>query len=299
MSRESITISQKFVYKLIEYLFTMIPFQFFISLGDLTGYILYYLLKKRRRTGLSNLYIAFPEKSEKELLDILKRSFQNISKDLLEILKYYVSPAEVFKKRITIIGKENLDQSIISGKGVVILSAHFGNFPVLCGRLAIEGYQVAVIFREIHNNFFRPFMSIIQEERGLTPIKDKPRHRCVGMSIKSLKKRGLLFLQIDQNPSKKAGIIIDFFGRKIPTFRGPVSLAMRTGADIIPIFIMRKPNNHHQIIIKKPYKMKLTENKERDIRDNLQALSKITEDYIRQNPSYWWWIHRRFRKAID
>jgi len=299
MSKESITVSQKVVYKLIGYLFKIMPFQFFISLGKLTGYILYYLLKQRRRTGLSNLHIAFPEKSDKELLDILKKSFQNISKDLIEILKYYVTPAEVFKKRITIIGKENLDQSIISGKGVVMLSAHFGNFPVLCGRLAIEGYQVAIIFREIHNNFFRPFMSIIQKKRGLIPIKDKPRYRCVAMSIKCLKKRGLLFLQIDQNPSKNAGIITNFFGHKIPTFRGPVSLAMRTGADIIPIFIMRKPNDHHQIIIKKPYKMKLTGDKKKDIRDNLQVLSKTTEDHIRQNPSYWWWIHRRFRKAID
>jgi len=280
-------------------IFRVIPFPLLNCIGDLFGVIAYYLVKERRYIGLSNLRIVFPDKPDKELSIILKKCWQNIVKNMLELVKYNAVSREVIKDRVSIVGKENLEQYIEKKRGIIALSAHFGNFPLLAQRLAIEGYPIAVIYRDMHNKFFAPMAPTLQKASGIEPIPDRPRHRCVAMSLRWLKKGGILFLQIDQNPSIDSGVAVDFFGKKLPTFRGPIIFATRTDSIIVPMFIMRKHNNNHQIIIDKPYTIKTTGDNEKDIKYNLEAISKITEDYIRRYPLFWWWIHKRFRLAIS
>lgn len=284
--------------KIILLTFRHFSFPVICRVGDVIGTLLYRLLKERREIGLANLEIAFPEKSGEEREIILKRCWRNISKDLLEVVKYFVISPDMAKKRVSLFGIENLKQCFAQNRGVIALSAHYGNFPVICQRLALDGYPLAIITARMHNKVLNPMIPAAQRKVGIEPIPDNPRHRCVALSLAWLKKGGVLFLQIDQNPSEEAGVPVDFFGRKLPTFRGPVVMAMRTGAAILPMFISRKETNHHQLIIEKPFVLKLTGNNEEDIRDNLAALSKITEDYIRRDPSCWWWIHRRFRMAV-
>ena len=289
---------QEILFKTILVIFKHLTFPVICRGGDLIGMLLYYFLRQRREIGLSNLRIAFPEKSTEECEAILKKCWRNISKDLLEVPKFFVSPPNLAKERVSIVGIENLNYCLAQNRGVIALSAHYGNFPVICQRLALDGYPLAIITARMHNKALNPMIPVVQRKAGIEPIPDNPRHRCVARSLAWLKKGGILFLQIDQNPSEEAGVPVDFFGQRLPTFRGPVVMAMRTGASILPMFIIRKENNNHQIIIEKPFVLKLMGNKEKDIRDNLGALSKIAEGYIRSDPSFWWWIHRRFRMAI-
>lgn len=286
------------LFKAILLTFRLIPFRMVCSMGDGIGYILYNILKGRSAIGLSNLSLAFPEKTERERKEILKTFWKNFCKDLLEVVKYYASPSEIMGERVTLVNRENLDDLMAQKKGVIILSAHLGNFPLLCFKLGIEGYPIAVIYSEMHNRFFNPIIPLMQMSMGIEPISDKQRHACVRKSLSWLKKGGILFIQIDQSPPTEAGIPVSLFGLKVPTSRGPISLAMRTGANVLPVFIVRGGNNHHRIIIEKPYNLKLEGEINHDIRNNLEALSKITENYVRQYPTLWWWIHQRFRKAI-
>ena len=289
---------QEILLKAILVIFKHLPFPVVCRAGDLIGTLLYRFLRQRREIGLANLRIAFPEKSAEECEIILKKCWRNISKDMLEVPKFFVILPDMAKERVPIVGIENLKQCFAQNRGVIALSAHYGNFPIICQRLALDGYPLEIITARMHNKALNPMIPVMQRKMGIEPIPVNPGHRCVAMSLAWLKKGGILFLQIDQNPSEEAGVPVDFFGQKLPTFRGPVVMAMRTGAAILPMFIIRKENNNHQIIIEKPFVLKLTGNKEKDIRDNLEALSKITEGYIRRDPSFWWWIHRRFRMAI-
>ena len=289
---------QRILFKTTLGTFKHLPFPVVCRGGDLIGTLLYYFLGKRREIALSNLRIAFPEKSREECEAIFKKCWKNISKDLLEVVKYFASPPYLTRERLSITGVENLNYCLAQSRGVIALSAHYGNFPILCYRLALEKYPVAIIYSRMHNNVLNPMIPVIQKMAGIEPIPDNPRHKCVAMSLAWLKRGGILFLQIDQNPSEETGVPVNFFGQKLPTFRGPLVMAMRTGASILPMFIIRKENNHHQIIIEKPFVLNLTGDNEGDIRDNLEALSKIAEDHIRRHPSFWWWIHRHFRMAI-
>ncbi len=298
MSSSNLAGPNKHIIRSLMLVFRLIPFPFIYRVGEVEGVLAYHLIKRRHNIGISNLRIAFPDKSDKELERILLSCWQNIGKDVLETVKYCALSTEQKRKQIVIKGKEYLELAMSKQKGVIALSAHFGCFPVLCQRLAAEGYPVATIYRKMHNKLLAPLVPTLQREGGIEPIQDLPRHRCVASSLRWLKSGGILFLQIDQNPSRKAGVPIDFFGKKVPTFRGPVTFAMRTGAEILPMFILRGKDNRHQIVIHKPYELKLTGNNKEDIPLNLENLSKITEEYIRRYPEHWWWIHRRFRKAL-
>ncbi|MDY7035063.1 MAG: hypothetical protein SV375_02700, partial [Thermodesulfobacteriota bacterium] len=226
-------------------IFKVIPFSLLNGIGDLFGVLAYRLVRDRRYIGLSNLRIVFPDKPERHRSIILKKCWQNIGKNMLELVKYNAVSREVIRERVSIIGKENLEQFIGKKKGIIALSAHFGNFPLLTQRLAVEGYPIAVIYRDMHNKFLAPMVPMLQKASGIEPIPDRPRHRCVARSLRWLKKGGILFLQIDQNPSLDSGVTIDFFGKKLPTFRGPIIFATRTDSIIVPMFIIRKHKNHH------------------------------------------------------
>lgn len=290
--------SEPIILRLLLGIFRILPFDLVNRCGSLVGVMFFHFWKERKNIGLSNLRIAFPEKTDKELSAILEKCWKNIIKDILEVIKNNTASPEIIRERVTITGRENLDNCIAEGKGVIMVSAHFGNFPLLLQRLAVDGYPCAVIYNRMHNDLLAPLVPVIQRRAGLEPISDNPAHRCAVTSLAWLKKGGLLFLQIDQNPPRKAGVPVDFFGRRIPTFRGPVTFAMRTGGPILPAFILRREDNRHHIIIDSPYMIKSTGNKREDVEYNVQALSRIAEDYIRRYPSSWWWIHRRFRKEI-
>jgi len=162
----------------------------------------------------------------------------------------------------------------------------------------MEGYPIAAIYSEMHNRVFNPELPKMQRKLGIEPISERQRFACVSKSISWLKKGGILFLQIDQSPPTEAGLPVNFFGYLTPTARGPVSLAMRTGATILPAFIVRDEHNHHRVIIDKPFPLHVEGETSEDIIRNLDGLSKITEDYVRRYPTHWWWIHQRFRKAV-
>ena len=286
------------VFRAVRLFFRLIPFPVIWWVGDGVGLLLYRLLKKRSAIGLANLSRAFPDMPERERVEILKAFWRNFCKDILEVTRYYAYPAAVKGRLVTLVGRERLDALMAQKTGIIVLSAHLGNFPLLCMKLGMEGYPIAVVYGEMHNRFFNPVLPHMMRSTGIEPIFDRPRHACVGKSISWLRNKGMLFIQVDQNPLVEAGVPVDFFGFKVPTSRGPVSLAMRTAAKIVPVFIVRDKNNHHWVIVEEPVALRLEGNGNHHMRENLEALSKVTEDYIRKYPTLWWWVHQRFKMAV-
>ena len=76
---------------------------------------------------------------------------------------------------------------------------------------------------------------------------------------------------------------------------GPTALSLRTGAKIVPMFIIRQPDHTHQLIIDPPFTLEITEDRERDIRINAKRLTEIIESYVRRYPDQWAWLHRRWK----
>jgi KDO2-lipid IV(A) lauroyltransferase len=102
---------------------------------------------------------------------------------------------------------------------------------------------------------------------------------------------------IDQNPRKKYGVDVIFFDHQLPTYSGPIVLALRTGAALVPMFIHRNTNNTETLHILPEITLKKSNAKDQDVIDNLRAINVLCEAWIKKYPEQWWWVHRRFRWA--
>ncbi len=274
-----------------------LPLKHLYFVAGIFGGIGFYLMRKRRHIAYHNLQIAFGNsKTKSECDEIVKTIFLDTAKNVLEVAKLIYADPNSLKEIIRIDGLEYLDNALSQGKGVVALSAHIGNFILIGPRLILEGYPFSLIARDPKDKILAKTLSDIKMKIGLDSIPDKPRRICVAKSLASLKKNSILYLQIDQNASSQ-DLWVDFFGWLVPTFRGPVVFSFRTGAPILPMFIIRDASNHHKLIIKPPFKLVITENKEDDILQNTAKLTKLIEAYIKQYPNQWWWLHRRWKKA--
>ena len=125
-------------------------------------------------------------------------------------------------------------------------------------------------------------------------IYAQPRNVCVNSTIESLRNNEAVFIPIDQNFGS-AGVFVDFFGVKAATATGPVVLAQRTKAALLPCFIIRQSDDTHNIVFEPEMVLGEGVNSQETIRINIQKLTTIIESYIRRYPAEWGWIHRRWK----
>lgn len=255
------------------------------------------LMGKRRKIVYHNLQLAFGSTGSGDgYRKIAKRAFCDSFKNAVEISKLIFSGPSYIKGIMNIEGLEHLERAIGQGRGVVAVSAHMGNFPLIGPRLIAEGYRFSLLLRDPKDGKLASSLADVRKELGIESIPVDPRKTCIVESLKCLKQNGILFLQIDQNASSR-DLWVDFFGWEVPTFKGPVVFSMRTGAPLIPLFTVRDAPDHHRLIIAPPFAIEDTGDRDRDILITTARLTKLIESYIRQYPTQWWWFHRRWRKA--
>lgn len=249
---------------------------------------------KQRRIALESLSIAFGrEKSKAEIEGIAKDCFIYMAKSAVELM-YLMDKPLLLKERVEITGRENLDKALAAGKGVILISAHFGNFPLLLGRLAQDGYKVGGIMRPMRDARVEKIFLEKRDRFGVKTIYSQPRNECVNNTISALRNNELVFIPVDQNFGT-GGVFVNFFGMKAATATGPVVLAQRTGASLVPCFIIRQPGDRHKVIFDPELGLREGKDPQDTILVNIQAITDIIESYIRKYPAEWGWIHRRWK----
>jgi KDO2-lipid IV(A) lauroyltransferase len=254
---------------------------------------------RRKKIALANLRLVFGKrKTEDEIQAIYKDGLTRTLTSFVEAMKFCFLPRAVAKERIEITGKETLDATLKRGKGIIIAGLHLGNFPLLAAKLAMEGYPIAVIIKKPRNRYVAQLYIRMTGMVGVGFIDGGERRQATQRSLRQLREGGIVYIVVDQNPPYP-DIMVDFFGYPVPSFKGPVVLAMRTGAHILPAFIVYDKGWRQTIMIEKPFVLEITGDNERDIAHNLARLMKLIEGYIEQYPEQWWWWHRRWKRHID
>ncbi|MDP1854159.1 MAG: lysophospholipid acyltransferase family protein [Candidatus Omnitrophota bacterium] len=257
----------------------------------------FFIAVRHRRTAYESLNIAFGNKKNKqEITKIIKDCFVGMAKGILEMLAFFSKP-QLLDKMVSVEGRDNLDEALSKGKGVIMVSGHFGNFPLLLTKLVILGYKVNLVLRRMRDGradeYFNKRRSIV----GIKSIYTQPRTECVKNIITALRNNEIVFMLMDQNFGSGAGVFVDFFGRKAATATGPVVFALRTDAEIVPAFIFRKADNMHQLTIEPRIVLGTQADADKDkiIFDNVAKITGIIERYVRAHPAEWGWIHRRWK----
>ena len=254
----------------------------------------YLVARKQRKIALESLSMAFgQDKSSPQIKQIAKECFTFMAKSGVELIFLMDRPA-LLRRRVEIIGREYLDTVLSRGKGVILVTAHFGNFPVMMAKLSLEGYKIAGIMRPMRDNRVEKLFLAKRDRLGIKIIYSQPRKACVENSIRSLRNNELLFIPLDQNFGT-GGVFVDFFGRKAATATGPVVLAKRTDAVILVCFIVRQKDDTHKIVFEPPLNLEEGKTNQETIIINVQRLTNIIESYIRRYPAEWGWIHRRWK----
>jgi len=261
----------------------------------LTG-IAFFFVVRLKRIARETLRIAFEgKKSESEISFIIKRCFKNFGRGLVELVYYIHNPDKV-KKRFTFEGKEYLEEALQRGKGVIAVTAHFGNFALMQLAFAQFGYPIKVIIRKARDRKIAEYSFRKMTDLKVYPIHSLPARRCVQESLSALKNNEIVFVLLDQNFGSGTGVFVDFFGRKAATGTGPIVFAERSGAPILPLFCVREGNSdNHKVIIEPPFDITLRDNRDEMMLENVSKITQIIEKYIRRYPHEWGWMHRRWK----
>ena len=257
------------------------------------GTLAFYLIGRERRKTISHLKLAFgDEKSDQELTKLGAKVFQNygyVAAELCLIDKLLPRLNEV----VTISGLEHFDRALARGKGISAIGAHFDNWELMAGTLAFNGYPNTVMARRIYyDKYDRALMAIRQKLKLRTIDRDGP--NAVREAFKAFKENRVVGFVADQDVGTLDGVFVDFFGRPAYSPAAPVRFAMKMGAPLIAIFMIRR-GFKHQLIIEPPIELTQTGDNEKDIVINTQKWVSLQEKYIRQYPEQWVWNHKRWK----
>ena len=275
----------------------VIPRSWLYAFAEKIAFLGYRFARKQRKIALESLNIAFSgEKDVQEIEKIAQDCFTFMAKSAIEVV-FLMDKPQLLRQRVRLGGRENLDKALSKGRGVILISAHFGNFPLLLARLALEGYKTSGIMRLMRDLRVEKIFLKKRLRYKVKTIYSQPRNTCVSQTLEALRNNEIVFIPIDQNFGT-GGIFVDFFGRKAATATGPVVLAQRTKAALLPCFIIRQKDDTHQIIFEPPLALEEGKNSGETVLINIQRLTNIIEAYIRRYPAEWGWIHRRWKSQM-
>ena len=289
-----------FLYRLITSIISLLNFlprNVAITVGGIWGQLAFLVIRDARRRTLSNLSMAFGEKTnEKELTRLGRKVFQNLGKNVADAVRLKKMTWEYVEKITEIEGLEHLDRAYQAGKGVIALSGHIGNFELLGAYLSLRGYKVSVVGRELYDPRLDRLLVKNRESVGLENIPSRAGIRSV---IRALRAGRVLGVLADQDSSRVRGVFVDFFGRPTRTPAGPGLLSYKIRSPIIPMAILRKGRDRYKIIVKPKVELGFSGDREKDLIDVTQKYTRVLESIIREYPAQWLWMHDRWKNKPD
>ncbi len=280
------------VFRFMSFIVLALPARIGLVLGQAFGSISFYILKKERKKALENLDIAFGDsKSEAEKRSIAKKAFENLGKNLIEVVSIPKFNRGNINKYVSCKNIGILKRFVLENKGVIILSAHFGNWELLAHYLAINGLPMNVIARRVRMEGLEVFLIRIRKQNSVNILyRDASAKEIVDL----LRDKKFVGIMPDQDMDSVSGVFVDFFGKSAWTPSGAAVLNLLTGAYIVPCFIVRKAFGH-EVLIENPIETVKTGDKRKDILENTQRYTRTIEDCIRKYPEQWVWFHDRWK----
>jgi KDO2-lipid IV(A) lauroyltransferase len=255
------------------------------------------LLGSLRKTGMRNLEIAFPEKTQAERERLLKGTFDNLGRVLGEVSQFSkTTPAKI--EQIVDFTLDEETQALYhrvkeEKRGVLITTGHLGNWELLVFAFAALHEPIAYLARPLDNPLIEDLTVQIRTRFGNKPIS---KSNSAMLAIKMLREGEILGVLADVNAHPKEGVFVPFFGVDACTSAGPAMLALRTDALIVPFFCVYDHQEKRYKIVRgdilEPVK---TGDRERDIVETTRLYTAEIERIIRQYPDQWLWIHKRWK----
>ena len=275
--------------------FSLLPDFILYPLGVLGGQLGYLLDRRHVAIAMVNLAIAFPERSESDRRRIVRVSYLNLGRGGAE----YVRLAGFFHRRL--IGRVAYERfqywdelkRLYPGRGIVVLSAHFGNFELLAAAHALHGHQITLVHHTQRFVAGDALMTWVRERAGVDVVRKRSAARAV---LKALGDGQLIGVPFDQNAKRGEAVFVPFFGEPAATSRTLARLVRKSEALVVPVFIVREADNrHHRIVIQDLIPLQQSADAEADVEENTRRFLGPIEEIVRRYPEQFLWQHRRYR----
>jgi KDO2-lipid IV(A) lauroyltransferase len=230
--------------------------------------------------------------TDDEIRRLTRLNYEHYGQLAVEILRLK-RVAEGDLSAIEFEGREHLDAALAKGRGVLVLTAHLGNYDQLAVAVQALGYQVGIISKKPKSAAVERFWMDERRSAGLKIFTrdDSP----IGM-IRVLKANEILGVILDQH-AHVASVTVDFFGRPAQTMKSLAVLAGRSGAPVVPMFSERLPDGRHVIRALPEVELAAEGTSDEAVLANTQRFTIIIEGAVRARPEQWTWIHRRWKSA--
>jgi KDO2-lipid IV(A) lauroyltransferase len=246
-----------------------------------------------RRVGMRNLELAFPEMPAAERRRIVKTLFHGLGRQLAEFCLFPRYTAGNVDSVAAYKGFGNYEAARKRGKGVILLTAHLGGWEVGSFAHAINGYPLHIVVRALDNPYLNALVDRYRCLHGNTTFDKQDFARGLLGALKAGETVGIL---MDQNMTPPQGVFVDFFGRAACTASGLARVALRTEAAVVPAFtIWDVEQGKYRVQFDPALQLSRTGDEEADAASNTAAFTKVIENYARQYPEQWLWVHRRWK----
>jgi KDO2-lipid IV(A) lauroyltransferase len=257
------------------------------------GRLLWKYYHRGRNRALDNLRASFPEKSEQWVWETGRRSFEHIAMLAIDVL---FTPRLVKRYNWRNYSRyKNVERTkwlMQEGRGLLIVGAHYGNFEIVGYLMGLFGFNIYSIVRPLDNKFINNYLYGVRLRMGQKIIDKKGAAVLMGKAASS---GATLCFIADQDAGKK-GIFVDFFGRKASTYK---SIGLIAATNNIPIVVGYSRRIGNRFFFELGVERIIFPKEWADKKDPLEWITaeytKAIENFVREDPSQYWWLHRRWK----
>ena len=287
----------------LRYLAEAAPFYLFMGLfrllgidaasavGGFIGRHVFYRITPVTDRARENLGASYPEMKQAEIETIIREMCDNLGRTVAEYPHLDKLTPRGTNPRLQIEGKEIADAEIARGKGVMFISGHFANWEAMPVTATQLGYEGGLVYRPPNNPYVDRFISRMRANAGPQIQISKGAHGT--RRIFTLLRRGLCILMLVDQKTEQ-GVAAPFFGREAPTTPAPAALALKLGASLLPTSNERLKGARFRVRIRPPIQFTPTGNHDADVLALTAKINEAIEACVRERPSQWLWIHRRW-----
>ena len=268
------------------------PLSAALWLGRRLGDVLYLAVPRRRHIALANLARAYPELPIGERRRLARRASQHLGMTLSELPRLLAAPLDSTLARIRLEGTDHLRAAMAAHGSALMLTAHLGNWEILCATHRLTDYGLSVVVRPLDAPWLDAVADRLRRRTGVEVIDKRGALRAV---LQALRRGRLVGILMDQNAARRESVFVDFFGHPASTSRSIAVLAVRTGAPIVPIFAYRNADGGHRVVIRPALPPASSNDPEAAVVEVTTRCTAEIERAIREAPEQWLWSHDRWR----
>ncbi len=279
--------------------FAWLPESAAYALGEGAGRLAFRLDRRHRTITLENLTQAFPEGYTPAEIERLARAvFENLGRTAVDVAGSDRLVRERNADAVRFDGLGRMLEARRRGKGVLFITAHFGPWELLPLIHAIHFGPIHVVARPLDNPWLDNLLTSLRERGGNRVIRKRDAVQAILQVLRRGETVGIL---IDQHITEREGVVVPFFGRPASTAFAPALIAMRSGAAVLPVAIVREGHGRYRVVFSGEVSLRRSGNIKADLVENTARFTAAIEAFIREHPDHWFWVHRRWktRQPLD